>query len=214
MRRVLALFILSFLFSAVTAQKPGGNIKGLLLDTTVKQPITDATISVFQADDSSLVTSALSNKEGFFEIKGLVTGEYQLIITHQAFLDLKKRFSVTDDKMLVDFGQISLSKDYKTLGEVIITNESPILVKDDTIQFNTSGFKTPPNATVEDLLKKLPGVEVDKEGNVKSQGEEVQKIYIDGKEFFGNDPKLATKNLTADMVESIQVFEDMSDQAK
>src|SRR3990170_8840021 len=69
MRRVLALFILSFLFSAVTAQKPGGNIKGLLLDTTVKQPITDATISVFQADDSSLVTSALSNKEGFFEIK-------------------------------------------------------------------------------------------------------------------------------------------------
>ncbi|MEI9908747.1 MAG: outer membrane beta-barrel protein [Bacteroidota bacterium] len=88
------------------------------------------------------------------------------------------------------------------------------MVKGDTVQFNTSGFKTQPNATVEDLLKKLPGVEVDKEGTVKAQGEQVQKIYVDGKEFFGNDPKLATKNLTADMVESVQVFDDMSDQAK
>ncbi|MEO7984804.1 MAG: outer membrane beta-barrel protein, partial [Bacteroidota bacterium] len=77
-----------------------------------------------------------------------------------------------------------------------------------------SGFKTLPNATAEDLLKKLPGVEVDNEGNVKSQGEAVQKVLVDGKEFFGNDPKLATKNLTADMIESVQVFDDMSDQAK
>jgi len=71
-----------------------------------------------------------------------------------------------------------------------------------------------PNATAEDLIKKLPGMEVDKEGNVKSQGEQVQKVYVDGKEFFGNDPKLATKNITADMIESVQVFDDMSDQAK
>ncbi len=95
-----------------------------------------------------------------------------------------------------------------------IISSVPIQVKDDTVQFNASAFKTKPNATVEDLLKKLPGVEVDKEGNVKAQGEDVQKVYVDGKEFFGNDPKLATKNLTADMVESIQVFDDMSDQAK
>ena len=105
-------------------------------------------------------------------------------------------------------------KDFKTLAGVTVTNEAPIVVKGDTVQFNASGFKTQPNATVEDLMKKLPGVEVDKEGNVKTQGEQVQKIYVDGKEFFGTDPKLATKNLTADMVESIQVYDDMSDQAK
>jgi hypothetical protein len=97
---------------------------------------------------------------------------------------------------------------------VVVTSESPIQVKNDTVQFNASGFKTLPNATAEDLLKKLPGVEVDNEGNVKSQGEAVQKVLVDGKEFFGNDPKLATKNLTADMIESVQVFDDMSDQAK
>src|SRR5260221_3337459 len=94
------------------------------------------------------------------------------------------------------------------------TNESPIKVKNDTVQFNANGFKTKPNATAEDLIKRLPGMEVDKDGNVKSQGEQVQKVYVDGKEFFGNDPKLATKNITADMIESVQVFDDMSDQAK
>jgi hypothetical protein len=97
---------------------------------------------------------------------------------------------------------------------VVVTGDAPIRVINDTVQFNSSGFKTPPNATAEDLIKKLPGMEVDKEGNVKSQGEQVQKVVVDGKEFFGNDPKLATKNITADMIESVQVFDDMSDQAK
>ncbi len=100
------------------------------------------------------------------------------------------------------------------MDNVNISSYVPIQVKGDTVQFNAAAFKTKPNATVEDLLKKLPGVEVDKEGNIKSQGEDISKVYVNGKEFFGNDPKLATKNLTADMVENIQVFDDMSDQAK
>lgn len=205
---------LLLLFSFTHAQKADGGIKGKLVDTASHQPIADATVSVIQASDSSLVTFTLSNKQGIFEIKGLETGSYRLVISHQAYLELKKSVSVTADKRQIDLGEINPSKDYKTLGEVVVNSEAPILVKNDTIQFNASGFKTKPNATVEDLLKKLPGVEVDKEGNVKAQGEQVQKVYVDGKEFFGNDPKLATKNLTADMVESVQVFDDMSDQAK
>src|SRR6185436_15610314 len=77
-----------------------------------------------------------------------------------------------------------------------------------------STFKTRINATLEDLIKKIPGLEVDKDGNITAQGQAIQKIYVDGKEFFSNDPRLATKNLTADLVESVQVFDDMSDQAK
>ena len=214
MRKLLSFFILGLLFSAAHAQKADGIIKGKLVDTSGKQPIVDATISVLQAKDSSLVTFTLSNKQGAFEVRGLAAGDYRLIITHQAYLELKKLVAVTADKKLVDLGEINPSKDYKTLGGVTVTSEAPIVVKNDTVQFNASGFKTQPNATVEDLLKKLPGVEVDKEGTVKSQGEQVQKVLVDGKEFFGNDPKLATKNLTADMVESVQVFDDMSDQAK
>ena len=196
------------------AQKADGNIKGQLMDTAGKQPIADATISVLNAKDSSVTTFTLSNKLGVFEVKGLQEGNYRLLITHRGFETLKKTVSVTAATKAIELGSLVLQKDYKTLGEVVVSSESPIQVKNDTVQFNTSGFKTQPNATAEDLLKKLPGMEVDKEGNVKSQGEQVQKVYVDGKEFFGNDPKLATKNITADMIESVQVFDDMSDQAK
>ncbi|HEX2631027.1 MAG TPA: outer membrane beta-barrel family protein, partial [Chitinophagaceae bacterium] len=123
-------------------------------------------------------------------------------------------FSITATNKQTDFGTLVADKDVKALGEVVVTSTVPIVVKGDTVQFNADAFKTKPNATAEDLLKKLPGVEVDKEGNVKAQGEQVQKVLVDGKEFFGTDPKLATKNLTADMIESVQVFDDMSEQAK
>ncbi len=215
MRKVFVLIVFALLASGtVMAQKADGSIKGKLVDTASKQAIADATISLLNPKDSSLVTFTISTKQGVFEIKGLMPGNYQLVFSHQAYLLFKKNIAITADKKQIDLGDLTPQKDYKTLGGVTVTNEAPIVVKGDTVQFNASGFKTAPNATVEDLVKKLPGVEVDKEGNVKSQGEQIQKVYVDGKEFFGNDPKLATKNLTADMVESIQVYDDMSDQAK
>ena len=215
MKKILTL---SFLFFAVIitaqAQKFDGSIKGKLMDTITKLPIADATVSVLNAKDSSLATFTLSNKLGVFEVKGLGEGDYRVIISSKGFVEFKKSVSITATTKAVDFGNLAVEKDYKTLEGVVVVSESPIVVKNDTIQFNASGFKTLPNATVEDLLKKLPGVDVDNEGNVKAQGEAVQKVLVDGKEFFGNDPKLATKNLTADMIESVQVFDDMSDQAK
>jgi len=213
--KIFTLFVLSLaFFTTAKAQKADGVIRGKLIDTAAKQPIADATISVLNAKDSSLTTFTLSNKQGVFEIKGLAEGDYKLVITHQGYMEFKKLVSVTATEKTIDLASVPVQKDFKTLEGVTITSESPIQVKNDTIQFNASGFKTLPNATAEDLIKKLPGVEVDKEGNIKSQGEAVQKVLVDGKEFFGNDPKLATKNLTADMIESVQVFDDMSDQAK
>jgi hypothetical protein len=196
------------------AQRAEGVIKGQLTDSSAKQPIADATVSVVNSKDSSLASFVLSSKQGGFEIKNLLPGDYKLIVSSKGLEEIRRTFSITVEKKLVDFGTLVMNKDYKMMEGVVITTESPIVVKNDTVQFNTSGFKTIPNATVEDLLKKIPGMEVDKEGNVKAQGEQVQRIIVDGKEFFGNDPKLATKNLTADMVESVQVFDDMSEQSK
>src|SRR6218665_1367298 len=214
MRKLLALLTLSLCFFGAYAQKADGSITGKLMDTTNKKPIADATISLLSTKDSSLVTFTLSNKQGQFDIKGLTTGNYRLVITHQEYTEIKKTVSITEEKKQVDVGEVATANNVKEMAGVVVTNEAPIVVKNDTIQFNASGFRTQPNATAEDLIKKLPGMEVDKEGNVKSQGEQVQKVYVDGKEFFGNDPKLATKNITADMIESVQVFDDMSDQAK
>ncbi|MEO6610855.1 MAG: outer membrane beta-barrel family protein [Chitinophagaceae bacterium] len=215
MKQLFTLFILSLtLLTTTKAQKADGSIKGKLIDTAAKQPIPNATISVLNVKDSSLATFTLSNKLGGFEVKGLQDGDYRVVISSQGFMETKQNVSINATTKIIDLGNVAIQKDYKTLEGVTVTSESPIQVKNDTVQFNASGFKTLPNATAEDLLKKLPGVDVDKEGNIKSQGEAVQKVLVDGKEFFGNDPKLATKNLTADMIESVQVFDDMSDQAK
>ncbi|MBL0068385.1 MAG: TonB-dependent receptor [Chitinophagaceae bacterium] len=215
MRHIFTLVLVLFAsVITVSAQKADGSIKGKLMDSTAKQPISDATISVLNAKDSSLATFTLSNKLGVFEVKGLAAGDYRVVISHQGFVEMKKNISISETAKNVDWGSFPLEKDYKTLTGVTVTSEAPIQVKNDTVQFNATGFKTLPNATAEDLIKKLPGMEVDKDGNIKAQGEQVQKVIVDGKEFFGNDPKLATKNLTADMIESVQVFDDMSDQAK
>jgi hypothetical protein len=208
------LILLCTLFATARAQKADGGIKGKIVDTASKQGVTDATVTVTNTKDSSLVTFTLTNKQGVFEVKGLTEGNYILSITHGAYQPTNKPFAITATDKQIDLGTVIADKDVKALGEVVVTSSVPIVVKGDTVQFNADAFKTKPNATAEDLLKKLPGMEVDKDGNVKAQGEQVQKVLVDGKEFFGSDPKLATKNLTADMVESVQVFDDMSDQAK
>ena len=213
----ISLFTVLLCFSSLSsvfAQRADGSIKGKLVDSTAKLPVADATVSVISARDSSLASFTLSSKQGAFEIKNLLPGDYKLLVSSKGLQEIQKPFSITADTKSIDLGVLTLNKDYKMLEGVTITSESPIVVKNDTVQFNASGFKTIPNATVEDLLKKIPGMEVDKEGGVKAQGEQVQRILVDGKEFFGNDPKLATKNLTADMVESVHVFDDMSEQAK
>src|SRR5436190_5859352 len=214
MKKITVLSLFMSLFFTGFAQKLDGVIKGKLTDTAAKAPVTEATVSVLSAKDSSLTTLSKTDKKGGFEFTGLEYGDYEVVITHGSFETIRKKISLSSSTKTIDLGNLIAEKAYKKLGEVVVSTESPVIMKGDTVQFKADAFRTKPNATVEDLLKKIPGTEVDKDGVVKTQGEQVQKIYVDGKEFFGNDPKMATKNLTADMVESVQVFDDMSDQAK
>ncbi|MCU7552777.1 outer membrane beta-barrel protein [Chitinophagaceae bacterium LB-8] len=216
MRKFLLLTACSFLICSFSyAQKVSGIVKGSFVDSSSADGLSDATISVMTQKDSSLISFTLSSNSGYFEIKNLDTGAYVLLFSYQGYPNLKKQFSINAANPIMDFGKVKVVQDYQMLGEVIIKDEAPIKVKGDTIAFNAGAFKVlKPNATAEDLLKKLPGVQVERDGTVKAQGENVQKIYVDGKEFFGNDPKLATKNLTADMIDQVEVYDDMSDQAK
>ena len=215
MQKIFFLLLLPFIINtAALAQKPTGNIKGMLLDTAAKQPLTGATISLVFTKDSTMANYAMSDKAGIFEIKDLENDTYKLHITFRGFEGWQKTVTISANRQNIDLGNIILKKDEHTLDTFTVTSDVPIQIKGDTTQFNASAFKTVPNANAEDLLKKLPGVEVDVDGNVKAQGEEVTKIYVDGKEFFGKDPKMATKNITAEMIQSVQVYDDMSDQAK
>ena len=215
MNRILycLVIVLCFTMPAMAQKNVNGSIRGKVTDTSSKQSLADATISIIDNKDSSSVAFAAANDKGVFEIKNLEAGNYRMLITFQGYQNISKNFSITPDKQTIDFGTLNMEKRSVTLQEVIV-ERPPISIKKDTVEYNAGAFKTKPNDDVEGLLKKLPGVQVDRDGTIKSQGETVQKVYVDGKEFFGTDPKLATKNLTADMVESVQVFDDMSDQAK
>ena len=214
MRRILLLAAWILCTALAFGQKGIGTVKGVLQDSASAAVLPDATVSVMTAKDSTLNSFTLTSNSGFFEIKNLDAGDYYLLISYQGFETLKRSFSLSADKPVLDLQAVKLQQSYKTLTEVVVTDMTPIKVKGDTLAFNANAFKTKPNATVEDLIKKLPGMQVERDGTVKAQGENVQKVYVDGKEFFDSDPKLATKNLTADMVDEVEVFDDMSEQAK
>src|SRR6185295_7373503 len=157
----------------------------------------------------------MTDNNGRFELNGIQNGEYRLLITHVNYHNSSRVFKIDDDHKNIDLGSISMNDRTKVLSEVTVRGEAPpVTLVGDTIQYNAGSFKTQPNANVEDLLKKLPGVKVEKDGTVKAQGEKVQKVLVDGKEFFGNDPKIATKNLPADAVDKVQVYDKLSDQAQ
>jgi uncharacterized membrane protein YgcG len=212
-RYLLLLVVLITMGNVLQAQVKIGTVKGKVFDSLGKSPLPDATVTLLNPEDSSSVAFAVVNKEGLYELKNIDAGKYILGISYIGYKEFIKHIAISATKPVVDMETVFLSANEGTLQGVVVV-APPITVKKDTVEFRAGAFKTKPNATVEDLLKKLPGVEVDKDGNVSAQGEQITKIYVDGKEFFSNDPKLATKNLTSELVESIQVFDDMSDQAK
>src|SRR5688572_14049709 len=207
-----ALIVLAGLFPFIVSAQTG-IVKGKLVDSS-QQVLANATVSVLQIKDSSLISYILSDDKGAFEIKNLPSGEYTLFASFMGYGVYQKIFTVAGTKRIVDLGIITMQPEYKTLTGVVVTDASPVRMNGDTVSFKANAFNARPGATVEEVLKKIPGVLVQKDGSIKAMGEQIQKVYVDGKEFFGNDPKIATKNLTADMVDQIQVFDDMSEQAR
>ncbi len=215
MRKIsLTLFVI-FCFGTIAQAQKNGSIKGFTFDTAAKQPVAAATISVLDIADSSLVSFTMTGSNGKFEISGIPLGRYRLLVTHVNYHNSYKSFTLSDTSKSADLGTVVMHDKAKTLEEVVVTNEAPpITLINDTIQYNAGSFKAQPNANVEQLLKKLPGVKVEKDGTIKAQGEKVNRVLVDGKEFFGNDPKIATKNLPADAVDKVQVYDRQSEQAQ
>lgn len=213
--RKIYLFLLSTCFTLLLAAQKNGSVKGLAYDTIGKQPVTSATVTVLEKKDSSLVSFTMTGPDGQFELKGLTNGDYRLLITHVNYYNSNSYFTISENKKTAELGNVVMNDKTKILEEVVIAAEAPpITLINDTIQYNAGSFKVQPNASVEQLLKKLPGVKVEKDGTIKAQGEKVNRVLVDGKEFFGNDPKMATKNLPADAVDKVQVYDRQSDQAQ
>jgi hypothetical protein len=206
--RIVTLFLAMICLSAthVMAQ---GTVKGKVTDSTTKKALALATVTLFKAADTALITYRLSTPDGEFKVPGLpLNVNCRVVISFSGFEVYRKEFILTDNNPL-DLGTIALAPAATSLDEVLVISERPpVTVRKDTIEFNAASFKTLPTALVEDMLKKLPGVQVDADGNITVNGKKVNRIMVDGKEFFGSDPKMATRNLPANIIDKIQVTED------
>jgi len=190
-----------------------GSVKGTIVDTTSKQDLSYASVSVTPDSDSTEAEFTVTDKHGSFSVKDLRPGDYRLLITFEGLLHISKKFSITATKKDIDFGIIYMYKAVDMLHEVVIERR-PISIKKDTIEYTADLFAIKPNAFVEDQLKKLPGVEVNAGGTITAQGETVTRVLVNGKRFFSDDPKLATRNIPPDIVEKYQIFDDLDDQSK
>ncbi|MES2568294.1 MAG: TonB-dependent receptor [Bacteroidota bacterium] len=209
MKRILLCL---FLISTVSSFSQKLSVSGNVQDTASKSPLPNAIIMAIKLMDSTLVGFTRTDENGAFKLKPIPIDTYQVIISHPKFADMGY-FIFGDKKNLeYDFGKIILQPKNVSLDEVtIFAFKDPIYYKGDTLIYTADSFKTKANATVEDLLKKLPGLKVDKDGKITSQGKAVDKVLVDGDEFFGGDPTVATRNLNANAIESVQVYEKKSD---
>lgn len=213
---LLIVILVSFLLPFNAFSQSKGQISGTLTDSSGKKPVVYATITVFNAKDTSIITYRLSDEQGKFKVPSLpLQTELRVVVTATGFAVWRKEFTLTEQSPLLELGLTKMQVDIKEMEEVLLVAERPpVVVRKDTIEFNASAFKTLPTALVEDLLKKFPGVDVDKEGNITVNGRKVNKMLVEGKEFFGSDPKIASKNLPANLIDKVQVTDDKEEQQR
>lgn len=214
MKVTIAALIL-FLCSLTTlAQQTPYVIKGIAADSVANAKLANTSISVLNAKDSTLLKFTRARADGSFSINGLGKGKFILLVTYPGYADYVEQFALVSVKTTRNFGNINMNLKSRLLKEVIVKGTvAAIKIKGDTTEFNAKAFKIEPNSKVEDLLKQLPGIQVDKDGKITAQGQSVPKVLVDGEEFFGDDPTLVTKNIRADMVDKVQLYDKKSDQA-
>lgn len=190
-------------------------VKGRIADL-YGEPLAGAVITLSDiSQPETRPASVLAGPEGEFSFQDIKTGGYQLQATFLGIDTITKDIRIANPDSVADLGTLVASEQGRMLQETVVTGvKTAITAKQDTIEFNAGSFRTAPNATVEDLLKKLPGVEVGSDGSITSGGKNITKILVDGKEFFNDDPKMASKNLPSDMVEKVQVVDRKSDLAR
>lgn len=209
MRKISTLALLFMLFSLAA----GAQISGKVLDKTDKTPLNAATVSLLRFADSTEAGKTVTDPAGEFRFPAQPAGKYLVRIEALNYQESIAVISATDTAATAV--NISIDRQGQDLAAVtVVASVAPVLQKGDTSQFSASQYKVNPDATTEDLIKKMPGITVARDGTVTSQGETVKKVTIDGKDFFGDDASSALKNLPSEIVDKIQVFDRLSDQAQ
>jgi len=196
------------------AQNPGKvTIKSIIRDSTNAE-VPFATVMLLTPKDSTLVNFTTSDATGAFSFNNVRNIPYLLKISHISYLPHQQLIPVSATPVN-DLGITRVKPISLALMEVVVrAAKAPLKIRGDTVEYDATTFKVPPGSTVEDLLRRLPGIEVDADGNIKTQGKDVKRVFVDGKTFFGDDPKSVTKNLGAETISKVQVYDEKSEQAK
>lgn len=211
MKYFFIVFIILICFQKSNAQN--ASIKGVITDTLNKHNLTNAVISLLHSKDSILYTFTRSDKNGNFNLSKINKGKYIVLVTYPTYADYFDTIHILNDNN-INLETVKLTPKAHLLADVTVVSKiAAVRMKGDTIVYKADSFKVKQGATVEDLIKLFPGIQVDKNGNITAHGTRVEKVMVDGEEFFGDDPTIATKNLSADMVNEVQVFDKKSDQA-
>jgi hypothetical protein len=206
----LSITLFCVLFSLATFAQ-NSSISGTVKDTTEKKNLALASVNILRAKDSVLVKTARTSNNGEFSIASLPVGNYIIMVSYPQYADFTDKITVEGTPLTLS---IAIDTKAHILKEVIVKNTvSAIRVKGDTTEYKADSFYVTPNADVQELLKKMPGIQVNAKGEITAQGEKVNKVLVDGEEFFSDDPAVVTKNLRADVVDKVQVFDKKSDQA-
>lgn len=208
----LTFLLFSFFLFIQASEAQTGVVKGKFIDTTSKKPVVNAVVALLTPKDSIFHRFSRTGVDGSFTIKNVTPGKYIMMVTQPLFADYVDDITATAPETNV--GTISATPKSKLMQEVIVKAGGTMRIKGDTVSYTADSFKVSANANVEELLKKLPGIQVDRNGQIKAMGEVVEKVLVDGEEFFGDDPGMAVKNLRADAVKEVQVFDKKSDQAE
>ena len=189
-------------------------VSGTVMDKEDNSPIMQATVQLLSLPDSTMAVGNVTDNNGHFSMN-VRPGKYVLKVSYVGYLNYMKQYQLSGAKPTLNVGKIALASDAIMLKEAVVTAEAPqVTVSGDTLGYNASAYRTPEGAMLEELVKKLPGAEVDDDGNVKINGKEVKKLMVDGKEFFGGDVKTGLQNLPVDMVEKISAYDRQSDNAR
>lgn len=210
-KRKINLFILGFVGILISNNALAQKVEGTIVSDN--EPLLQASVVILDQKDSTIVSFAITDENGYFKIPQLGSGNFILQVTYLGFEQYNNPFMVEEDNVVL--GEINLSRSNNEIDGVEIKGDRiPLMVKKDTLIYSADAFQTQPNEVVEDLLRKMPGVEVESDGTIKAQGEDVEQVLVDGKRFFGDDPKIATKNLPASSVDKVQIYDKLSDKAE
>jgi hypothetical protein len=211
--RKLALTLTLVAGVILSAISQTASIKGTVIDTAEKKSVANSVVALLRKSDSVLVKFTRTDASGNFQLQQLNQGKFFVLVTHPNYADYFTDLEIKESSA-IDLSRVPMITKSQLLQEVIVRQQlGAIRQKKDTTEFIADSFKVAANANVEDLLRRLPGFQIDKDGKITAQGETVQKVLVDGEEFFGNDPTVATQNIRADNVEKVQVFDKKSDQA-